>query len=66
LAKDYGIVLLDGGGFEAPQWSLRLPLVSMPEEGYEDIGRGLRTIARSHRDAFEASKAAPKDSCNIN
>jgi aspartate 4-decarboxylase len=60
LAEDHGIVLLNGGGFEAPQWSMRVSLANLPDEAYEDIGRGVRTIARGYRDAFEASKAAPQ------
>ena len=58
LAENYGIVLLNGGGFEAPNWSLRVSLANLPDEVYEDIGRGVRSIARGYRDAFEASKRA--------
>lgn len=58
LAEDHGIVLLNGGGFEAPDWSLRVSLANLPDESYEDIGRGVRTVARGYRDAFEASRAA--------
>jgi aspartate 4-decarboxylase len=60
LAEVHGIVLLNGGGFEAPDWSLRVSLANLPDEAYEDIGRGVRTIARGYRDAFEASKATSK------
>ena len=60
LAEAHGIVLLNGGGFAAPDWSLRVSLANLPDEAYEDIARGVRTIARGYRDAFEASKAAPK------
>src|SRR3954471_21006501 len=60
LAEDHGIVLLNGGGFEAPQWSLRVSLANLADEAYEDIGRGVRTIARGYQDAFEASKVAPQ------
>lgn len=56
LAEDHGIVLLNGGGFEAPNWSLRVSLANLPDEAYEDIGRGVRTIARGYRAAFEASQ----------
>jgi aspartate 4-decarboxylase len=56
LAEDHGIVLLNGGGFEAPNWSLRVSLANLPDEAYEDIGRGVRTVARGYRSAFEASK----------
>jgi len=60
LAEAHGIVLLNGGGFEAPDWSLRVSLANLPDEAYEDIGRGVRTIARGYRDAFEASKTEHK------
>jgi len=60
LAEAHGIVLLNGGGFEAPNWSLRVSLANLPDEAYEDIGRGVRAIARGYRDAYEASKAAAK------
>jgi aspartate 4-decarboxylase len=60
LAEDHGIVLLNGGGFEAPDWSLRVSLANLSDEAYEEIGRGVRSIARGYRDAFEASKRAEK------
>ena len=60
LAEDRGIVLLNGGGFEAPDWSLRVSLANLSDESYEDIGRGVRSIARGYRDAFEASQRAEK------
>jgi len=56
LAEDHGIVLLNGGGFEAPEWSLRVSLANLNDEVYEEIGRGVRSIARGYRLAFEASK----------
>jgi aspartate 4-decarboxylase len=55
LAEAHGIVLLNGGGFEAPNWSMRVSLANLPDEAYEDIGRGVRMIARGYRDAYEAS-----------
>ena len=58
LADTYGIVLLNGGGFEAPNWSLRVSLANLPDEVYEDIGRGVRAVARGYRDSFEASQRA--------
>jgi aspartate 4-decarboxylase len=62
LAEAHGIVLLNGGGFEAPNWSLRVSLANLSDESYEDIGRGVRTVARGYRDAYEASKGAPTKS----
>jgi aspartate 4-decarboxylase len=62
LAEAHGIVLLNGGGFEAPQWSMRVSLANLPDEAYEDIARGVRAIARGYRDAYEAAKTAQKGS----
>lgn len=58
LAEAHGIVLLNGGGFDAPEWSLRVSLANLPDDVYDDIGRGVRTIARGYRDAYEAARAA--------
>ena len=60
LAEDHGIVLLNGGGLDAPDWSLRVSLANLADDVYDDIGRGVRSVARGYRDAFEASKHAPK------
>jgi aspartate 4-decarboxylase len=60
LAESHGIVLLNGGGFDAPDWSLRVSLANLPDEVYEEIGRGVRAIARGYRAAFEASRDAGK------
>ena len=61
LAEAYGIVLLNGGGFEAPNWSLRVSLANLPDEAYEQIGRGVRLIARGYRDMYEASKTRARE-----
>ncbi|MDH4094546.1 MAG: bifunctional aspartate transaminase/aspartate 4-decarboxylase [Betaproteobacteria bacterium] len=41
LAEERGIVLLDGGGFEAPRMSVRVSLANLPDEAYEPIGRAI-------------------------
>ncbi|WP_019904078.1 bifunctional aspartate transaminase/aspartate 4-decarboxylase [Methylobacterium sp. 77] len=61
LAEVHGIVLLNGGGFEAPNWSLRVSLANLPDDVYDDIGRGVRAIARGYRDAYEARQHAPEE-----
>jgi aspartate 4-decarboxylase len=60
LADSHGIVLLNGGGFDAPDWSLRVSLANLDDDVYEEIGRGVRAVARGYRDAFEASKRGGK------
>jgi aspartate 4-decarboxylase len=59
LAEAYGIVLLNGGGFEAPNWSLRVSLANLPDEAYEQIGEGVRLIARGYREMHEAASLVP-------
>jgi aspartate 4-decarboxylase len=56
LAEDHGIVLLNGGGFEAPNWSVRVSFANLDDHVYDDIGRAVRAVARSYRQAYEASK----------
>jgi aspartate 4-decarboxylase len=60
LAEAHGIVLLNGGGFDAPEWSLRVSLANLPDEAYEDIGRGVRAIVRGYRDTYAAANEAAK------
>ena len=58
LAEDHGIVLLNGGGFEAPDWSVRVSFANLDDDVYDDIGRAVRAVARSYVMAFQASQAA--------
>jgi aspartate 4-decarboxylase len=57
MAESHGIVLLNGGGFDAPEWSLRVSLANLPDETYEDIGRAVGAGGRVYREAVEASQA---------
>jgi aspartate 4-decarboxylase len=57
LAEDHGIVLLNGGGFDAPDWSARVSFANLDDAVYDDIGRAVRAVARGYWQAFEASKA---------
>ncbi|MGX1791151.1 bifunctional aspartate transaminase/aspartate 4-decarboxylase [Bosea sp. NPDC055332] len=58
LAEDHGIVLLNGGGFHAPDWSVRVSFANLDDEVYGQIGRATRAVARGYRQAFEAYKQA--------
>jgi aspartate 4-decarboxylase len=66
LAEDHGIVLLNGSGFDAPDWSVRVSFANLNDDVYDDIGRAVRAVARGYRQAYEAAtgksaqaKAAP-------
>jgi aspartate 4-decarboxylase len=58
LAEDHGIVLLNGGGFEAPDWSVRVSFANLDEDVYERIGRAVRAVARGYVFACRTSQAA--------
>jgi aspartate 4-decarboxylase len=55
LAEDHGIVLLNGSGFAAPDWSVRISFANLEDHVYDDIGRAVRAIARGYRLAYEAA-----------
>ncbi len=57
LAEDHGIVLLNGSGFDAPAWSVRVSFANLPDHVYDDIGRAIRVVAAGYKAEFEASKA---------
>lgn len=54
LAEDHAVVLLNGGGFDAPNWSVRVSLANLPDEAYEEIGRAVRAVARGYVEAYRA------------
>ncbi len=56
LAEDHGIVLLNGGGFDAPDWSARISFANLDEDVYEKIGRAVRAVARGYVESFEREK----------
>jgi aspartate 4-decarboxylase len=55
LAEDHGIVLLNGSGFAAPDWSARISFANLDDHVYDDIGRAVRAIARHYRQLYEAA-----------
>jgi len=55
LAEDHGIVLLNGGGFHAPDWSVRVSFANLEDKVYEDIGRAVRAVARNYYQSYLAA-----------
>jgi aspartate 4-decarboxylase len=47
LATFHSIVLLNGSGFGAPDWSVRVSLANLPDSAYEEIGGDLVDVAES-------------------
>jgi aspartate 4-decarboxylase len=60
LAREHGIVLLNGSGFDAPGWSARISFANLDDHVYDDIGRAVREIAKGYVQAFQASKKGVK------
>ncbi|MEP9375896.1 bifunctional aspartate transaminase/aspartate 4-decarboxylase [Aquabacter sp. CN5-332] len=52
LAHDHALVLLNGGGFEAPNWSVRVSFANLPDDVYDDIGRSVRAVAATYVEAY--------------
>jgi aspartate 4-decarboxylase len=57
LAEERGIVLLDGGGFDAPRMSVRVSLANLPDEAYEPIGRGIAGLLADYHEQWRAREA---------
>ena len=47
LATYHSIVLLNGSGFAAPDWSVRVSLANLPDSAYEEIGADLASVAET-------------------
>ncbi|MDD5008233.1 MAG: aspartate 4-decarboxylase, partial [Syntrophorhabdaceae bacterium] len=56
LAERFSTVLLNGGGFDAPDWSIRISLANLPDETYPLIGEYLAALGKEYVREWEASK----------
>ncbi|MEV1020729.1 bifunctional aspartate transaminase/aspartate 4-decarboxylase [Streptomyces sp. NPDC050264] len=56
LARQTGVVLLNGGGFEGPEWSVRVSLANLDDLDYLKIGHHLRAIFNDYAEEWRASK----------
>lgn len=60
LAEERGVVLLDGGGFDAPRMSVRVSLANLPDDAYEPIGQAIAgLLADYHARFLQQFTAAP-------
>jgi len=55
LAEERGIVLLDGGGFDAPRMSVRVSLANLPDVACEAVGRGIAELLEDYHARWRAS-----------
>ncbi|MEM8630014.1 MAG: bifunctional aspartate transaminase/aspartate 4-decarboxylase [Pseudomonadota bacterium] len=56
LAQEHGIVLLNGSGFDAPDWSARVSFANLDDDAYAKIGEAVRALATQYVAAYHASK----------
>ncbi|WP_064741925.1 bifunctional aspartate transaminase/aspartate 4-decarboxylase [Hamadaea tsunoensis] len=55
LAEKGSVVLLNGGGFDGPEWSVRVSLANLRYEAYEQIGSWLREVMEGYFAEFQKS-----------
>ncbi|TAK42078.1 MAG: bifunctional aspartate transaminase/aspartate 4-decarboxylase [Betaproteobacteria bacterium] len=54
LAQERGVVVMDGGGFDAPRMSVRVSLANLPDETYEPIGRAIAELLEDYHARWRA------------
>ena len=55
LATETSLVVLNGGGFDGPEWSIRVSLANLKENDYTIIGKHVREILDSYADRWKKS-----------
>lgn len=60
LAEKSSIVLLNGGGFAGPEWSVRVSLANLNEEDYDVIGKELAETMQEYVDAWKSTQKGEK------
>ncbi|MER5962367.1 bifunctional aspartate transaminase/aspartate 4-decarboxylase [Streptomyces sp. NPDC002057] len=56
LAEQTSVVLLNGGGFDGPEWSVRVSLANLDDLDYLKIGHHLRAIFDDYAEEWKASR----------
>jgi len=52
LAEEKGVVLMDGGGFDAPEMSVRVSLANLFKKDYERIGKAISELLEDYYQQF--------------
>jgi aspartate 4-decarboxylase len=56
LAQERSVVLLDGGGFDAPNMSVRVSLANLPDEAYAEIGKSISWLLEQYYNHWKSKK----------
>ncbi|MCX4626538.1 MULTISPECIES: bifunctional aspartate transaminase/aspartate 4-decarboxylase [unclassified Streptomyces] len=57
LAEQTSVVLLNGGGFDGPQWSVRVSLANLDDLDYLKVGHHLRAIFQEYAAEWQRAQA---------
>jgi aspartate 4-decarboxylase len=60
LANEKSVVLMDGGGFAAPNMSVRVSLANLPDEAYSKIGRAIGELLAETHERWTAETASAR------
>ncbi|RBL90026.1 aspartate 4-decarboxylase [Chitinophaga flava] len=60
LAERTGVVLLNGGGFDGPEWSVRVSLANLATESYAVIGKHITEIMRAYAGVWKSNGTLKK------
>jgi len=52
LAEEKSVVLMDGGGFDAPDMSVRVSLANLADDAYAEIGAAISELLSEYHDRF--------------
>lgn len=53
LSEKKSVVLMDGGGFDAPNMSVRVSLANLPNTTYSEIGKGIAELLEEYYKAWK-------------
>ena len=56
LAAEKSIVVLNGSGFDGPDWSIRTSEANLDRDAYVTIGKMVRAILEEYHEEYLASK----------
>ena len=56
LAEEKSVVLLDGGGFDAPNMSVRASLANLPDKNYLKIGKAIDELLAEYYGEWRKNK----------
>ena len=56
LAKETSLVVLNGGGFDGPEWSVRVSLANLNENDYVKIGQAIKQVLTEYATLWKTKK----------